>query len=65
MRIQGWRGDLGPMQSISFTDSNQNTLEQDVADVIEFSLEDVIRRDEGRYEGTLKTDQLITLVQQQ
>ena len=64
MRIQGWRGDLGPMQSISFTDSNQNTLEQDVADVIEFSLEDVIRWDEGRYEGTLKTDQLITLVQQ-
>lgn len=64
MRIQGWRGDLGPLQSISFTDSNQNTLKQDVADVIEMSLDDAIRWDEGRYEGTLKTDQLISIVQQ-
>lgn len=64
MRIQGWRGDLGPLQAISFTDSNQNTLKQDVADVVEISLDDVIKWDEGRYEGILKTDQLITLVQQ-
>ena len=64
MRIQGWRGDTGPLQTISLTDSNQYTLEQDIAEVIKFSLDDVIRWDEGRYEGTLKTDQLITIVQQ-
>ena len=64
MRIQGWRGDLGPLQTISLTDSNQYTLKQDIADVVELSLEDVIRWDEGRYEGTLKTDQLISIVQQ-
>ena len=64
MRIQGWRGDMGPQQVVSLTDSNQYTLKQDIADVVELSLEDVIRWDEGRYEGTLKTDQLISLVQQ-
>ena len=64
MRIQGWRGDLGPLQAISFTDSNQNTLNQDVADVVKLSLDDVIQWDEGRYEGTLITDELITLVLQ-
>ena len=46
MRIQGWRGDLGPLQTISLTDSNQYTLKQDIADVVELSLEDVIRWDE-------------------
>ncbi len=64
MRIQGWRGDMGPQQAVSFTDASQNTLKQDVADVIEFSLDDAIKWDEGRYEGNLKTDQLIALVQQ-
>ena len=64
MRIQGWRSDAGPLQTISFTDSNQNTLFQDVAEVVELSLDDAIRWDEGRYEGTLKSDQLIALVQQ-
>ena len=64
MRIQGWRGDTGPLQTISLSDSNQYTLEQDIAEVIELSLDDVIRWDEGRYEGTLKTGQLITIVQQ-
>ena len=46
MRIQGWRGDLGLLQAISFTDSNQNTLNQDVADVVKLSLDDVIQWDE-------------------
>ncbi|MBT3420377.1 MAG: hypothetical protein HN433_04260, partial [Euryarchaeota archaeon] len=64
MRIQGWRGDLGPLQAISFTDSNQNTLNQDVADVVKLSLGDIIQWDEGRYEGTLITDELIALVLQ-
>jgi len=64
LRIQGWRDDSGPLQMIHFIDRDQNILTQDIADIVELSLEDAIKWDEGRYEGILKTTELISLVQQ-
>ena len=62
MRLQGWRNDLGPQQSISFTDSYGNNLFQDVADVAELTLQDTIHWDEGRYEGSLKTSDIASIM---
>ncbi len=64
LRIQGWRDDSGPLQEIHFTDSSGNVLSQDLAEVIELSLDDIIHWDEGRYEGVLKSTDLISIVQQ-
>ena len=62
MRLQGWRDDTGPQQTISFTDSFGNKLFQDVADVAELTLENIIHWDEGRYEGLLKTSDITSIM---
>ena len=62
LRLQGWRDDTGPQQTISFTDSFGNKLFQDVADVAELTLENIIHWDEGRYEGLLKTSDITSIM---
>ncbi len=63
LRIEGWYGSEGPQQTISFIDPS-GELKQDVAEVVESTLANVIRWDEGRYEGELITSDLVGLAMQ-
>ena len=47
MRIEGWYGEGGPEQSVSFIDES-GAIKQDLADVVEQSLDNTIQWDSGR-----------------
>ncbi len=63
MRIEGWYGEDGPEQTVSFADES-GELKQDLADVVDWSLENIIQWDSGRYEGDLLDTDLISIAQQ-
>ena len=63
MRIEGWYGEGGPEQSVSFIDES-GAIKQDLADVVEQSLENTIQWDSGRYEGDLINADLIDIALQ-
>ena len=63
MRIEGWYGENGPEQSISFSDES-GELKQDLSEVVEQSLENTIQWDSGRYEGDLVNADLINIALQ-
>ena len=62
-RIEGWHGADGSEQAISFTHGDES-LEQDLADVVAGALEDVIQWDSGRYEGDLTQVDITSIAQQ-
>ena len=62
-RIEGWHGADGSEQAISFADGDES-LEQDLADVVAGALGDVIQWDSGRYEGDLTQSDIISIAQQ-
>ena len=64
MRIEGWRDELGPTDGVKFSDSTGGTLIQNLADVVPLVFEDQPKWDEGRYEGTLATTELLALMAQ-
>ena len=64
MRIEGWRNDEGPMDSIQFTDAAGSQLVQKVAEIIPLAFSESHQWDSGRYQGTLSTDDLIGIVAQ-
>ena len=63
MRIEGWYGEGGPEQAVSFIDES-GAIKQDLADVVEQSLENTIQWDSGRYEGDLINADLIDIALQ-
>ena len=64
MRIEGWRDELGPTDGVKFSDSTGGTLIQNLAEVVPLVFEDQHKWDEGRYEGTLATTELLALMAQ-
>ena len=64
MRIEGWRNDEGPMDSIQFTDASGSQLVQKVAELIPLAFSESHQWDSGRYQGILSTDDLIGIVAQ-
>lgn len=64
MRIEGWRGDEGPVDSIDFTDSAGTQLIQKVSQVIPLAFSEAHQWDSGRYQGILSTEDLLGVVSQ-
>jgi len=64
MRIEGWRNDEGPMDSIQFTDAIGSQLAQKVTEIIPLAFSESHQWDSGRFQGILSTDDLIGIVAQ-
>lgn len=64
MRIEGWRNDEGPMDSIQFTDAIGSELVQKVAEIIPLAFSESHEWDSGRFQGILSTEDLIGIVAQ-
>jgi len=64
MRIEGWRNNEGPMDSIQFTDAAGSQLVQKVSEIIPLAFSESHRWDAGRFQGILSTEDLIGLVAQ-
>ena len=64
MRIEGWRTEVGPLDEIEFHDAIGTSLIQGLGDVAPLVFEEVKKWDEGRYEGTLSTSDLLGLMAQ-
>ncbi len=63
LRIEGWYGDNGPEESVSFGRESMQ-IKQDLSDVAERSLKNTIRWDSGRYEGDLVDADLVNIALQ-
>ena len=63
VRLEGWRGENGLEQTVSFSDG-KTELKQDLLDVVNRSITDEIKWDSGRFEGDLTTSEIIDLVSQ-
>ena len=64
MRIEGWRNDEGPMESIQFTDATGSQLIQKVSEFIPLAFSESHEWDAGRYQGILSTDDILGIVSQ-
>ena len=64
MRIESWRDETGPVDAIEFVDATQSSLIQSLADVVPLVFEEPKKWDEGRYEGTLSTTDILGLMMQ-
>ena len=64
MRIEGWRDETGPVDAIEFVDETQSSLIQSLAEVAPLVFEEPKKWDEGRYEGTLSTTDIVGLMMQ-
>lgn len=64
MRIEGWRTMEGPVDGVSFIDASGASLTQNLAEVVPLAFEEQRTWDEGRYEGTLASLELLTLMAQ-
>jgi serine protease AprX len=64
MRIEGWRNDEGPMDSIQLIDAVGSELVQKVAEIIPLAFSESHQWDSGRFQGILSTDDLIGIVAQ-
>ena len=63
MRIEGWFGENGPEQTVSFSDES-GEVKQDIADVVDLAFDNIIQWDSGRYEGDLANTDIISIAQQ-
>ncbi len=64
MRIEGWRNDEGPMDSVQFTDAVDSQLIQKVSEIIPLAFSESHQWDSGRYQGILSSSDLIGIVAQ-
>ena len=64
LRLDGWRDDAGPVDTVSLTDRFGVTLEQHLENVAQEVFEDWRAWDAGRYEGTLTGVDLPSLLRQ-
>jgi uncharacterized membrane protein len=64
MRIEGWRDELGPVDGVNFIDATGAMLAQNLGDVAPVVFEEAKKWDEGRYEGTLATFDMLALMAQ-
>ena len=64
MRIEGWRNDEGPIDSIDFTDATGTQLIQKVSQIVPIAFSDSHQWDSGRYQGILSTEDLVGVVAQ-
>ncbi|HII49911.1 MAG TPA: hypothetical protein HA322_01105, partial [Candidatus Poseidoniaceae archaeon] len=62
MRIEGWFGENGPEQTVSFSDESSE-VKQDIADVVDLAFDNIIQWDIGRYEGDLANADIISIAQ--
>ena len=54
LRIDGWRDDLGPIETVDLVDENDGRLIQSLGDVARQAMVESRAWDNGRYEGTLR-----------
>ena len=64
LRMDGWRDDAGPLDTVSLTDDTGATLTQNLGDVAAEVFDQWRAWDAGRYEGTLDEVDLPTLLRQ-
>ena len=64
IRLDGWRDDAGPLETVLLEDANGGVLRQTLGEVARQSLEDGRAWDAGRYEGTLGAVSLAGLAMQ-
>ena len=64
VRLEGWRNDIGPQDVVALSDEDGGELNQDLANVVQQSLEDSRTWDEGRYEGYVRSGQIHQIMQQ-
>ncbi|MDA0648698.1 MAG: S8 family serine peptidase [archaeon] len=62
VRLEGWRDELGPVDSVELTDEQGFTIFQSLEDVSKVGLSEIIKWDEGRYEGLLNSEQIAELI---
>jgi len=64
LRLDGWRDDGGPIETVVLADDAGVLLEQSLGEVARQVMSDQRAWDDGRYEGTLTTTDLPTLLRQ-
>ena len=64
LRLDGWRNDDGPVETVSLADDTGGLLEQELGEVARQAMDDPRAWDSGRYEGTLVTTDMPALLRQ-
>ena len=64
MRLEGWRDELGPVDSVEITDEQGFTISQSLEEVSKIGLSEIIKWDEGRYQGQLESEQIADIMLQ-
>ena len=64
MRLEGWRNELGPVDSVELIDEQGYSISQSLDDVSKAGLSDIIKWDEGRYQGQLNSEQIAEIIMQ-
>ena len=64
LRMDGWRDDAGPVETVSLRDDTGTVLEQRLGEVARHVFEDWRAWDNGRYEGTFSSVELPDLLRQ-
>ena len=64
LRLDGWRDDAGPVETVALADDAGVQLEQSLGEVARQVMDDPHAWDDGRYEGMLTTADLSTLLRQ-
>lgn len=54
LRLDGWRNDAGPLETVDLVDQNGGRLSQSLQDVARQAMHDPRSWDAGRYEGTMR-----------
>ena len=64
LRLDGWRGEEGPLEVVSLSDEMGGALHQNIGDVVRQSFTSWHAWDAGRYEGVVDTADFQTLLRQ-
>ena len=64
MRLEGWRDELGPVDSVELIDEQGYSISQSLDEVSKVGLSDIIKWDEGRYQGQLNSEQIAEIIMQ-
>ncbi len=64
MRLEGWRDEFGPVDSVEIIDEQGFTISQSLEEVSKVGLSDIIKWDEGRYQGQLNSEQIAEIILQ-
>ncbi|NCG42820.1 MAG: S8 family serine peptidase [Euryarchaeota archaeon] len=62
VRLEGWRDELGPVDSVELIDEQGFTIFQSLEEVSKVGLSEIIKWDEGRYEGQLNSEHIAELI---